>query len=71
MPLLFPLPISGETWQELHLLPKGLRLHTGKKIENLLVFPTLLLATGVAATLLIPGVSTHLTELAGQHLAGR
>lgn len=71
VPLLFPLPISGETWQELHLLPRGLRLHTGKRVENLLVLPALVLATGVAATLLIPGVSTHLAELAGQHLAGR
>lgn len=71
VPLLFPLPIAGETWQELHLLPKGLRLHTGKKVENLLVFPALALATSVAAALLIPGVSAHLTELAGQHLAGK
>lgn len=70
VPLLFPLSIRGETWQELHLLPRGFRLHTGKRVESWFVFPALVLAA-VAATLLIPGVQTSLAELTGQHLAGR
>ncbi|RZQ62176.1 metal-dependent hydrolase [Amycolatopsis suaedae] len=50
-PFLFPLPIAGETWYELRP-PRWLRFRTGKKVENLLVFPVF----AVLALLLVPGV---------------
>jgi hypothetical protein len=49
-PFLFPLPIAGETWYEIRP-PRWLRFRTGKRVENLLVFPAFV----VLALLLIPG----------------
>ena len=54
-PFLFPVPIAGETWYELRP-PRWLRIHTGKRVENWLVFPLVVLAC-LAAT---PGVWEHL-----------
>ncbi|QXV63586.1 metal-dependent hydrolase [Amycolatopsis sp. TNS106] len=56
-PFLFPLPIAGETWYELRP-PSLLRFRTGKKVENWLVFPLVVLGC-VAA---IPGVWPYLVE---------
>ncbi|RZS43578.1 LexA-binding, inner membrane-associated putative hydrolase [Herbihabitans rhizosphaerae] len=50
-PFLFPIPIAGETWYELRP-PKVLRIRTGRRVENLVVFP----AFAVLAVLLLPGV---------------
>lgn len=50
-PFLFPVPIAGETWYEIRP-PAVLRFRTGKRVENLLVFP----AFAVAAVLLLPGM---------------
>lgn len=71
VPVLFPVPIRGETWQELHLLPRGFRLHTGKKVEQLLVFPGFVLAAAAAA-LLMPDVRPHVLDLINhvQNVAG-
>lgn len=52
-PFLFPLPIAGETWYEIRP-PSPLRFSTGKRVENLLVFPIF----AVAGVLLLPGVAT-------------
>lgn len=49
---LWPIPIRGETFYEVFLLPPGLRIRTGKAVERRLVFPVSL----VAAVLLAPGV---------------
>lgn len=57
-PFLFPLPIAGETWYEIRP-PRWLRFHTGKRVENWLIFPLVILAC-VAAT---PGVWPHLIEV--------
>ncbi|WP_091509386.1 MULTISPECIES: metal-dependent hydrolase [Amycolatopsis] len=50
-PFLFPVPIAGETWYELRP-PSFLRFRTGKRVENLLVFPAFV----VLGVLLVPGV---------------
>lgn len=50
-PILFPILIAGETWYELRP-PKKLRFKTGKKVENLLIFPAFVLL----AVLLYPGL---------------
>jgi hypothetical protein len=50
-PILFPLPIRGETWYELRP-PRPIRFRTDGPAERLLVFPALL----VAAVLLLPGI---------------
>ncbi|WP_040405749.1 metal-dependent hydrolase [Amycolatopsis nigrescens] len=60
-PFLFPLPIAGETWYELRP-PRWLRFRTGKRVENLLIFP----AFTIAAILLLPGVWPLVTDLAEQ-----
>ena len=51
-PFLFPLPIAGETWYEIRP-PSPLRFSTGKRVENLLVFPVF----AVAGVVLLPGVA--------------
>lgn len=50
-PLLWPIPILGETWYELRP-PRVLRFRTGGPVEQLVVVPGLT----VLAVLLIPGV---------------
>lgn len=50
-PLLWPIPICGETWYELRP-PRLLRFRTGGPVEQFLVVPALT----VLAVLLIPGV---------------
>ncbi|GAA2798447.1 metal-dependent hydrolase [Saccharopolyspora taberi] len=61
-PLLWPVPIAGETFFELRP-PSWLRFRTGGPVENIVVFPAL----AVAAVLLVPGVwpvvSTLFTRL--------
>jgi membrane-bound metal-dependent hydrolase YbcI (DUF457 family) len=57
-PFLFPVPIAGETWYELRP-PSFLRFRTGKRVENLLVFPVFV----VLAVLLVPGVWDGLSGL--------
>jgi hypothetical protein len=49
-PFLFPLLIAGETWYEIRL-PRPMRIRTGKKVEQLLIFPVFL----VLAVVLLPG----------------
>ncbi|OZM73446.1 hypothetical protein CFN78_10615 [Amycolatopsis antarctica] len=61
-PFLFPLPIAGETWYEIRP-PSFLRFRTGKKVENLVVFPFFV----VLAVLLMPGVWEFLVVTA-EHL---
>lgn len=78
LPLLAPLvKIQGQRWHDLHLLPAGFRLHTGRKVENLLVLPAFAAAT-VAAVLTFPGIGdllagldlhTLTTALPGAHAA--
>jgi hypothetical protein len=58
VPILFPLPIAGETWYEVRLLGP-LSFTTGKGVENWVVFPAL----AVAVVLLIPGVWPHVSSL--------
>jgi membrane-bound metal-dependent hydrolase YbcI (DUF457 family) len=71
VPMLWPLPLgrSGQrqTWRELHLLPAGFRLHTGKRVERWLVLPLVLAGCVLAA----PGVAPHLAAWVGSaaHLA--
>lgn len=57
-PFLFPLPIAGETWYELRP-PSFLRFRTGKRVENLFVFPVFV----VLGVLLVPGIWPALTHL--------
>lgn len=57
-PLLFPMPIAGETWYELRP-PRFLRFRTGKAVENVLVFPAVI----VACALAVPGVAPMLVDL--------
>lgn len=57
-PFLFPLPIAGETWYELRP-PSFLRFRTGKRVENLVVFPVFV----VLGVLLVPGIWPTLTHL--------
>src|SRR5699024_2541199 len=45
IPALWPIPIGGKTWHDLHLLPRGFRLHTGKRVESWLLYPAFLAAT--------------------------
>jgi hypothetical protein len=45
-PILFPVPIAGETWYEIKLLPPGFRFHTDGLAENYLVLPALVALTG-------------------------
>jgi hypothetical protein len=54
-PLLFPVPIAGETWYEIRP-PKPLRFSTGKKVEQRLVFPALV----AGSVLALPGVTPWL-----------
>ncbi len=55
-PLLFPVPIAGETWYEVRP-PRWLRFRTGRFVETRLVFPTVLLACALA----VPGALDLLT----------
>lgn len=57
-PFLFPLPIAGETWYEIRP-PSFLRFRTGKRVENLVVFPLFV----VLGVLLVPGMWSTLTGL--------
>ncbi|TVT50599.1 metal-dependent hydrolase [Amycolatopsis cynarae] len=57
-PFLFPVPIAGETWYELRP-PSFLRFRTGKRAENLVVFPV----CAVLGVLLVPGVWEWLVSL--------
>jgi len=57
-PFLFPIPIAGETWFEIRP-PRWLRFHTGKRVENWLIFPLVVLAC-IAA---VPGVWPHLIDV--------
>lgn len=58
-PFLFPVPIAGETWYELRP-PKFLRFRTGKKVENLVVFPAFV----VLAVVLLPGAWEFIVQTA-------
>lgn len=58
-PILFPLPIAGETWYEIRL-PRPLRFRTGKRVENRLIFPAFV----VLGVLLVPGVWESAAEAA-------
>lgn len=49
-PVLFPLPIAGETWYEIRL-PRGFRLRTGSEVEKRWVFSFFVML----ALLLLPG----------------
>jgi membrane-bound metal-dependent hydrolase YbcI (DUF457 family) len=49
--LLWPLPIRGETWFECYLLPRALRIRTGKAAERVVLAVSL-----VGLVLLVPGV---------------
>ncbi|QWF80048.1 hypothetical protein HUW46_03463 [Amycolatopsis sp. CA-230715] len=62
-PFLFPVPIAGETWYEIRP-PKLVRFSTGKKVENLLIFPVFV----VAAVLLFPGVWPAVSQTVGDFL---
>jgi len=42
IPALWPLPVGGRTWHDLHLLPHPFQLHTGKRVENRLLYPLFL-----------------------------
>lgn len=68
VPLLWPLPLGRagrrQTWRELHLLPAGFRLHTGKRVERWLVLPLVLAGCVLAA----PGVAPHALALLGSTL---
>ena len=72
VPFAWPLPLGwpgrAQTWRDLHLLPRGLRLHTGKRVERWLVLPLVL----AGCVLAIPGVAPHLLALldSAVHLAG-
>ncbi|MBB3053558.1 membrane-bound metal-dependent hydrolase YbcI (DUF457 family) [Prauserella isguenensis] len=56
-PILFPIPIAGETYYEVRP-PRALRFRTGGKVENWLVTPLCLLAIAAAtASLLLPEVT--------------
>lgn len=63
LPLLAPLvKIQGQRWHDLHLLPDGFRLHTGKRAETYLVFPAFAVAT-IAAVLTFPDLNDLLAGL--------
>lgn len=51
-PFLWPLPIAGETWYEINLLPARFRFKTGGTAERFVVFPLM----AILAVLLVPGV---------------
>jgi membrane-bound metal-dependent hydrolase YbcI (DUF457 family) len=63
-PLLWPVPILGETWYEIRP-PRWLRFRTGGRVEQLLVFP----AVALAAVLLMPGVWPQVVDAANYALA--
>lgn len=63
-PLLFPIPIAGETWYELRP-PAPLRFRTGKKAEQRLVFPALV----AGSVLALPGVTPWLLDTAAALLS--
>lgn len=65
-PWLFPVPIAGETWYEIRP-PTFLRFRAGGPFEHVVVFPALLVASG----LLLPGVWPYLLDLAGGAHVGR
>lgn len=63
LPLLAPfVKLHGKRWHDIHLLPEGFRLHTGRKVENLLVFPAFIVAA-IAAVAAFPGVSDLLAGI--------
>jgi|GEM_PF-382448 len=71
IPALWPLPIGGKPWHELHLLPRGFRLHTGHKVETWLLYPAflagcLLLAWPLLEGHLPPGITDTVTHVAAQ-----
>ena len=49
IPALWPVPIGGKTWHDLHLLPRGWRLHTGHKVENWLLYPAFVAGAALLA----------------------
>jgi len=57
-PILWPIPIGGETWAELRP-PAMLRFRTNSKVEKRFLFPAFL----VGALLLLPGVWPHVQAL--------
>jgi membrane-bound metal-dependent hydrolase YbcI (DUF457 family) len=73
VPLLWPLPLGKagqrQTWYEVHFLPAGFRLHTGKRVERWLVLPVVLTGCVFAA----PGVAPQLLALldTGQHVTAQ
>lgn len=56
VPLFWPIRLGGQAWHECHLLPRGLRLHTGLRIEHWVVHPTLVAACVAVLPLVSPGV---------------
>lgn len=52
VPVLAPLPLGGQRWRRLHLLPQRLRFRTGKTAERFVVLP----ASALIAALAVPGV---------------
>lgn len=59
VPLLWPIPVGRQNWRAIHLLPDGLRLHTGKRTERWIVSPVL----AGACVLAVPGAWPHLLDL--------
>lgn len=62
IPALWPISIGGNTWHDVHLLPRGFRLHTGKRLESWLLYPLFLAG---AVLLCWPLADPLLTNLTG------
>ncbi|AHH98285.1 metal-dependent hydrolase [Kutzneria albida] len=65
-PILFPIPIRGETWFELGP-PRVMRFRTGGTLEQLVVFP----AFAAAGVMLVPGVWPLVASTIGHVLGVR
>lgn len=57
VPMLWPIRVSGQAWHELHLLPCGLRLHTGLLFEKWIIHPAMIGACISASALVWPGLA--------------
>ena len=62
IPALWPIPIGGRTWHDLHLLPHPIQLHTGRRVENRLLYPLFLIAALVLCWPLAEPLLTDLTN---------
>lgn len=62
IPALWPIPVGGKTWHDLHLLPHPFQLHTGKRVENRLLYPLFLVGALVLCWPLAEPLLANLTD---------